>query len=199
MFDLGIDVRVEAVGLGPSRCSRKSGLLLDELDLDDRLDALEAVLPRHDEADRRAVLVHQRLAIETDGEDGQRMHRLVHAQSLDIGPPKGLVSLARHFPRAEKRGERDVGRLALRLGALKHAAERDADPRNDHRPGLHAAQPVDAFLELLVLDQILELIGRGLVAEAVDLDGPGRGLERSGVRAGDRSCRCRTRRNCCSW
>src|SRR3989344_2866802 len=38
-------------------------LLLDEADAYDGLDALEAVLPRHHQSDRRAILVWQHLAV----------------------------------------------------------------------------------------------------------------------------------------
>src|SRR5256885_13259080 len=55
-------------------------------DLHDRLDALEAVLPGHDEAQRRAVLVGQDPAVEPDHHEGERVHRLVDPQSLDVRP-----------------------------------------------------------------------------------------------------------------
>src|SRR3712207_8675500 len=50
------------------------------------LDALEAVLPGHDETDRRAVLVGKRLAVQPGGHEGERVHRLVEAEPLDIRP-----------------------------------------------------------------------------------------------------------------
>src|SRR5262245_11778606 len=45
---VGIDVRQEAVLLGRVLVPRRTRLLVGERDLDDRLDALEAVLPRND-------------------------------------------------------------------------------------------------------------------------------------------------------
>src|SRR5262249_26987191 len=52
-------------------------LVLRETDPYDGLRALETILPRHDYADRRAVLVRQHLAVHADGQDRQRMERLV--------------------------------------------------------------------------------------------------------------------------
>src|SRR5260370_6570624 len=60
-------------------------LFLHELDLDDGLDAFEAVLPGHDEPDWRPVLIGQRLAIHAEAEHRQRMHGFVHAQAFDVG------------------------------------------------------------------------------------------------------------------
>src|SRR5258706_12828956 len=68
MVDVGVDVGEKAVLGRPRLHPRRRGRLLDEADFYDRLDALEAILPRHDQADGRAVLVRQRLAVEADRE-----------------------------------------------------------------------------------------------------------------------------------
>src|SRR6185312_7527401 len=81
-----IDVRVEAVLARRALVPRRRRLLVGERDLDDRLDALEAVLPRHDKLHRRAVLRRQLLSVETGSEDRERMHGLVDAQALDVRP-----------------------------------------------------------------------------------------------------------------
>src|SRR5260370_29097460 len=72
-------------------------LFLHELDLDDGLDAFEAVLPGHDEPDRRPVLIGQRLAIHAEAEQRQRMHGLVHAQSFDVGKRDTGLTGAEHY------------------------------------------------------------------------------------------------------
>src|SRR5262245_59117501 len=74
-----IDVRVEAVLLWRGRVPRRLGLLVDEPDPDDGLGALEPVLPRHHDADRRTVLVGQHLPVEAHGQERQRVERLVQA------------------------------------------------------------------------------------------------------------------------
>src|SRR5438105_7014010 len=57
MIDRRIHARVEAVLVRRLVLPRVQRLLLDELHLHDRFDVLEAVLPRHREAERGAVLV----------------------------------------------------------------------------------------------------------------------------------------------
>ena len=99
----------------------------------------------------------------------------MYGHSSDRDPLSG------HFRGAAQRGERDIGGLALRLGALEHGAERNAHPRDHHRPRFDAPQPVDALLQLDRLDQVLELIGRRLAAQAVDLHRPRRRLHAAGV------------------
>src|SRR5437667_7301621 len=73
----GIDVGIKPVVHGRLLHPRRRRLLLDEPDLDDRFDALEAVLPRDDQAQRRAVLIRQLFPVQTDRDQRQRMHRLV--------------------------------------------------------------------------------------------------------------------------
>jgi hypothetical protein len=93
VIDVGVHVGVEAVLLGRGRGSRWSfGICSASVDADDRLHALEAVLPRHHQPQRRAVLVGQLSTVEADGEQRQRVHRLVHAQALAIGPRRARRS-----------------------------------------------------------------------------------------------------------
>ena len=61
-----------------------------------------------------------------------------------------------HLPGVVERLERYVLRLGCRLEPLQHRAERDPDPRDHHRPGFDAAQPIDALLERVRREQILE-------------------------------------------
>ena len=69
MWRVWVDVRRKVVFPGavaiPESCRPFGG----EFDLDDRLDALETVLPRHDEAQRRAMLFGQRMTVDAGGED----------------------------------------------------------------------------------------------------------------------------------
>src|SRR5207249_6402729 len=59
MIHLGIDVGVEPVLAGRRLVPGGLRLLAHEPDAHDRLRALEAVLPRNDDADRRPILVRQ--------------------------------------------------------------------------------------------------------------------------------------------
>ena len=86
VVDGGIDVGVEAVLARSLIIPGGVGLLVDELDVDDGLGVFEAVLPGHDDADGGAVLVGEDVAVAAKGEEGERVHGLVHAQAFGVGP-----------------------------------------------------------------------------------------------------------------
>src|SRR5207248_1281371 len=132
------------------------GLPRTEADLHDRLDALEAVLPGHDEAQRRAVLVGQNPAVEPDHHEGERVHRLVDPQSLDVRPVEHPRALSRHLRRIIQRRELHVLGAGGGFEARQQVAQGKADPRHHERPRLDAAESIDAFLERLSLEQILK-------------------------------------------
>src|SRR6266571_1062306 len=69
MVDGRVHVRVEAVLLRRRFLPSIERLLLDELDLDDRLDVLEPVLPGDDEPERRAILIRDDFVVQADGQD----------------------------------------------------------------------------------------------------------------------------------
>ena len=91
MVDVGIHVGVEAVFVGRLIVPGGGRLLVEEAHGHDRLGGFEAVLPGHHDADGSAVLVGQRFAVEAEGEQGERVHGLVHAQALGVGPVDGGV------------------------------------------------------------------------------------------------------------
>src|SRR5438552_19123620 len=82
-------------------------LLGDETDLYNLLDAFETVLPRHHQSNRSAVLGRQGLAIESGGQNRQRMHGFIETQPFDIRPIKHASDLVGHATRIEKRLKRD--------------------------------------------------------------------------------------------
>src|SRR4029078_9145829 len=172
MIDVRVHVRVETVLAGIGVVPRRVRHLVDEADVDDRLDVLEAVLPGDDETDWGAVLVEQGLAVQPDGEQRERVHGFVPAKPLRVTPVQTAVGETGHFRRAQDRLHLDEGRFRLRIRPLDHRGERDADPRDHNPPPLDAAEAVDAFLEIRGLDQIVDMVVAGLVAEAVDLHGP---------------------------
>src|SRR5438034_3753016 len=119
VVDRGVDVRVETVLLRRGLVPRGWRLLTREPDPHDRFRALESVLPRHDHADRGAVLVRQHLAVHADGQERQRVERLVEAQPLRVRPVERRSEKARplagELSRVEQRREFDVLRLPGRL------------------------------------------------------------------------------------
>src|SRR5215813_4803567 len=93
---IGIDVREEPVLPGGLANPGRRWLTIRERDLDDRLDALEYILPGRHQAHRGAVLRRQLLAVEPGREQRERVHRLVDPQALDIGPLEDVGALVRH-------------------------------------------------------------------------------------------------------
>src|SRR4051794_3169571 len=65
VIDLRVDVGVKAIFVGPVGAPRCLGLAIDQVDLDDRLDPLEPVLPWHHQPNRRTVLWRQFLAVQS--------------------------------------------------------------------------------------------------------------------------------------
>ena len=181
MVHLGVHVGVEAVLPRVLPLPRRERLLLDEPDADNRLDALEPVLPGDDQTERRPVLVGQGDAVQPDGEDRERVHRLVQAQPLDVRPLEDRVALARHLSGVVQRGELDELRAGVRLGALDHAAQGEAHPWDHHRPAFHAPEPVDALFERVRLHEVLELVVGRLQALAIHAHRPGPGSEAAGI------------------
>jgi hypothetical protein len=126
VVDGGVHVGVEAVLVGRRVVPRRARLPVGEADLDDALHALEAVLPRHDEAQRRAVLVGHRPPVHPGDEQRERVHRLVEAQRLDVRPRQHGGALPGHLLRVVERGELHEARRRQRLEAAQHVAERVA-------------------------------------------------------------------------
>ena len=113
---------------------------------DDGLAVLEAVLPGHDDADGSAVLVGQGVAVAAEGEQGERVHGLVHAQALGVGPVEAAGEVG-HLLSVQVGDELDVLGAGQRLAELDELGERVAVPGDDHGPGLDAAMAVDAALD----------------------------------------------------
>src|SRR6185437_14114421 len=104
-----------------------------------------------------------------------------HPQAFDVRIVQHLRADARHLLRTVDGGELDELRLRVRLEALEQRAERKAVPRNHHRPALDAAHAVDALFERMRLEDVLERVGAGFAALAVDGHVPWRRLERAAV------------------
>ncbi len=91
----------------------------------------------------------------------RRARRARGAAGRASAPGRTSVSKATYFAREVGSKRREDG------------AEREADPRDHHRPGLDAAQPVDALLERVRLQECIEIEHAGLRDLAFDRDGPG--------------------------
>src|SRR5206468_1196895 len=92
-------------------------------------------------------------------------------------PPLGGLAPARVVDRGvDVRVETVLLRRGLvprgRLDPPEQRGEWHADPRNDHRPPLDAAERVDTLLERGEPEQFVDVVGLRLVDEAVHLDRP---------------------------
>src|SRR5436190_19194650 len=65
MIYVRVHVGIETVFAGVFYVPGSRGLLSNQTDLDDRLDALESILPRHHQTDRRAVLHRHCLTVQS--------------------------------------------------------------------------------------------------------------------------------------
>ncbi len=104
-------------------------------------------------SDRRALLIGQIFAVQAEHQHGQRMHRLIHAQALAVGPVEHALALPRHLLRVVEREELHVLRLARGSATLISSESENPIERDHHRPALHAAMPVDALLDGVQLHQ----------------------------------------------
>eukprot|EP01136_Pigoraptor_vietnamica_P026025 Opistho-1_new@80611 len=184
MRDLRVDVGIEAVFLRRGHVPGGARLLVGEADLHQRLAALEAVLPGHHQAQRRAILVGQHLAVHAEGQQGQRVHGLVHAQAFHVRPVEHIGVQAGHLLVVGQGHELHVPGTTLRLHLLDQLGQRIAHPGNHHRPAFDTAKTVDALLHRTELEQRIQVEVARLVHQAFDCDGPGPRLERLGC--GDR-------------
>jgi hypothetical protein len=105
------------------------------------------------------------------------MHGLVDSEAFDVRPVENSEALPRHLFRVFQGGELDVLRARCRLEALDEITEREADPRDYHRPGFNAPKPIDALLERVGTQQALESQLPRLFAFSIDDDGPWLGAE----------------------
>lgn len=158
-------------------------LLVCDVDFDDGFCVLEAVFPRHDDANRGSVLVRQDVAVAAEGQQGEGVHGFVHAQAFGVGPVVAAGEVT-HLLAVEVGGELDELGAGKRLAEVDELRERVAVPGDDHRPGFDAAVAVHAALDGAVAEEVVDVDGLRLLHHAGDLDGPGAGLEGMGVASG---------------
>src|SRR6202047_65146 len=132
MVDAWIHVRIETVFAGSCLLPGVHGLVAGEADADDRLRAFETVLPRNHDAERGAVLIRERLAVQTKTKQRERMHGLVHAETLDVRPLQYAGALAGHLLGIVQSSELDKLGFGQGFGALDQFAQGKSDPGNNN-------------------------------------------------------------------
>src|SRR2546426_6789976 len=168
MIHSGVDVCIEAIfiwSLLHPGCDR---LFIDEANFRDRLDAFKTVLPWRDQSDRRTVLIGKRLfSVEPNGQNRQRIHRLVHSQALYVWQLQNISALLRKLIGRIERLEFDKPRQRRRFEAFEQFTQLKPLPGNHHRPTLHTSHAVDSVLNRHSPDEIIESINLWLSHETL--------------------------------
>src|SRR5713226_4875291 len=147
MVHIGIDVGVEAVFLRRVAIPGGGKFFFLEADFYQRLDALIAVFPRDDHANRRAVLRRKSLAVHADAKKGERVHGFVEAKSFHIGKIDAAIFCLGHLAWVVESLKGNVASFWCGLDELCEDAEGETDPRHNDGPALDATMAVDALFE----------------------------------------------------
>src|SRR4051812_5167488 len=105
------------------------------------------------------------------------MHRFVEAKTFGVGPVEHAAAESRHLLGPIDSGELDELRFSERLNLLEQCTEREADPRNNHRPAFNTAMTIDALLERSKLHDGVEVERFRRLHVAIDFDRPRTRLE----------------------
>ena len=157
MIDGWIHVGIKAIFARPGLDPCGARLFFYKTNFHNRFAALETVFPRHDHADRCAVLIGQHFAKRAQRNECQRVHRFVHAQALGVRPVEHTGAQTRHLRLVSERDEFNKLGIALRLHRIDQRGQRKADPRHHHRPRLDAAEAIDALFERCELEQFFDV------------------------------------------
>ncbi len=168
-----VDVRPEAVLGILQRLPEALRPLVGEADADDRLDRLEAVFPRRRQAQGRAVLRRQRLAVDAGHQEGEIVGRLGDGQALDVGPGIPAGALARGDIGILEGLHLDELGVARGPGEIDQGLQGEAAPRHRHRPGLDAAMAIEPLLQRHLGEQVIDADGDRLLDLALDRHRPG--------------------------
>ena len=176
VVDFRVDVGPEAVLAVADLLPEADRALVGEGEAGDRLDRLEAVFPRHREAERRAVLLRHRLAVGAGRDEGELVGRLLDRQRLQIGPRIPGLALRRGDGGVVEAVHRHVFRADRRSRHCDQRGQRKTAPRHRDRPGLDAAVAVEPLFERHLADQRIGVDGERFLDHAVDGHRPGAGL-----------------------
>lgn len=178
--DFGIDIGFERILVGGEGFPERGGLFGDKFNFCDALDALVAVFPWDDEPGGCAVLFGHGFAVDAGGDERERVHGFVESQAFVVGERIALAEEpggAGHFVHAQDCFEADEAGFRFWLDLLDQPRELESGPGDDHGPCLDTTEAVHPFLDAELVGEFVDVGLDGVLAEAVDLDGPGGGLE----------------------
>ncbi len=104
------------------------------------------------------------------------MHGLIQTQTFDVRKVDDAALHAGHNLRQDGGFKGHVGGTGLNADLGQKISQFKAIPWHDHRPSLNTAEPVDAFLNGHIPDQVLQRIGAGIVDQTVHRHLPRIGL-----------------------
>ncbi len=170
-FDIGF----EPVFVRQQRVPKGRGLFVGKRDTHYGFNALEAILPGNDQADRDTMLFEQRLAVNAGRDEGEFVLRFVDRQCFGIksgiGPVQhvgGLLWSIECF-KCDEPGRR------LRLDRFQQVAQPKPGPRHTHSPCFHAAMTVGPLFQKKPGVDIVQIKRLRFAAKSVDHQAPGAG------------------------
>src|SRR5208282_2739609 len=172
-----VHVGVEAIFIRGILAPSGARLPCHQLDFDKGLDALETVFPRYDQPKGSAILWRQRASIQPAGQQGQRVHRFIHSQALDIRPVEHIAPLSRHALGIQQGLEGDILRIAERLDQIEKFGQRKTSPRNHHGPSFDATHTIYPFFRRADLQQVVEVEDSWFSCQALDRHLPAFGFK----------------------
>src|SRR5712691_1720826 len=155
--DIRIHVGIKPVRRRPLYVPGRRGLIRHQTNLHNRLDALESVFPGRNQANWRAILRRQRLAIKPRRQNRQGIQGFVQPQAFNIRPGKHAGVLVRQTLRIEQGLKSHVTRRRKWIDDLQERAERKSHPWNHHRPAFDAAKAVNSLFLWRQLQQSVEI------------------------------------------
>src|SRR5437016_10328476 len=96
MIHVRVHVRVEPVLVRCGSIPAIYRLLVSKTDPHNRLRAFETILPGNHNAQRRAILIRQDFTVHSETKQRERVHSLIHAQTLNVWPIEHGDTLPRH-------------------------------------------------------------------------------------------------------
>src|SRR3974390_1788071 len=139
MRHLRIDVRPEAILGCLQRLPIALWPLIGEIEAHDRFDRLEAVFPRHREAQWRPLLLRYWLAIGTRNEESELIARLCNGETFHIGPWIPGLALAGRDRGVQESIHAHIFHGGQGLLQLQQPGKGETGPWDRHRPRFDAA------------------------------------------------------------
>ena len=172
MVHIRIHIGIKAVFIRCGFVPSGGGLFVGETNFHNALGIFKTVFPRHVQTHGGTVLFGQHLAIQTKGEQRERVHGLVHAQAFHVGPTQHPRAHIGHGFRIGQGDELDELGAAQGLDPFDQFRQRITHPRHHHRPAFNTAHAVDALFHGADFEQVFQVDATRFFHHAFNLDTP---------------------------